>query len=229
MKQLLRLLTLALLAVAGNALAQQPIGTPQAGDTPHDPEFGVRSREGFGLQRLVRMYQWRQNGQGYERAWAAEPIDSAGFAPGHRNPSEFPLQSQRWIAKPITLDGKSLTPEVVSALGQWQALRPDFSALPGNLAVTFQPEGDGLGSAVNPLDPKIGDLRIVWRELVLPPLAGKVEMRGDRWQLAAGVTSAMPATAGKAGDSPWRSWSWWLALLALAIAGGWWLRRRTRR
>ena len=79
----------------------------------------------------------------------------------------------------VSIDGKPVAPEVIGRLGQWRGFRPNFSALPGNLAATFQPEGDGLGSAENPLDPQVGDLRIDWRELTLPPLADKVE-RADR-------------------------------------------------
>lgn len=230
MNALLRFVALAMLVVAGGAMAQRLQGAPQAGSTPSDPDFGVRSRHGLGLQRQVSMYQWRRDGQEYALAWADAPIDSTGFAPGHENPVSFPLQNQRWLAAPITFDGKPVAPEVVAALGQWQDFRPDFSALPGNLAVTFQPEGDGLGSAVNPLVPKPGDLRIGWRELVLPALAGKVELRGGRWQLAAGATPVMPAAEQQASDaSTWPSWPWWLGLLALMIvAGGWWHRRSGR-
>lgn len=225
----LALLALAGSALAGSALAQQPQGALQAGSTPLDPEFGVRARHGLGLQRQVRMYQWRRDGKGYERAWVGEPVDSAGFAPGHRNPPSFPLQSRRWIARDISFDGRPLAPEVVSALGQWQALRPDFSALPGNLAVTFQPEGDGLGSAVNPLAPKVGDLRIHWRELALPPLAGKVELRDGRWQLLPdALATATTRTDQGTGGFGWPSWPWWLAALALAIAGAWLWRRKAR-
>jgi uncharacterized membrane protein YecN with MAPEG domain len=79
------------------------------------------------------------------------------------------------------LDGKPLDRSVIEQLGQWRLFRPNFSALPGNLAATFQPEGDGLGTAENPLAPQVGDLRIGWRELTFPPLEGRVLLRDGVW------------------------------------------------
>lgn len=156
-----------------------PEGEPVSDEVVRDAEFGVSARH-FGLERRVAMYQWRANGPGYEQVWSETPIDSTGFAPGHENPP-FPLRGRRWIARRIMLDGKPLDRSVIEQLGQWRLFRPNFSALPGNLAATFQPEGDGLGSAANPLAPQIGDLRIGWRELVFPPLEGRVLLQDGRW------------------------------------------------
>jgi len=180
------------------ATAQAPDGAPgvpQPDRSVRDPEFGVVARH-YGLERRVEMLQWRQVAGGYATTWSEFPIDSATFSEGHRNPAGFPLQSRRWTAATITIDGKPLDPSVVSALGQWKAFRPSFSALPANLAATFQPEGDGLGSADNPLEPHVGDLRIHWRELILPPLDQRIVLRDGRWQLVA------PTTAGDALSAP---------------------------
>jgi LPXTG-motif cell wall-anchored protein len=95
----------------------------------------------------------------------------------------------------VTLDGKPLAGSAVARLGEWRSFRPNFSALPGNLSATFQPEGDGLGSAENPLDPQVGDLRITWRELVLPPLQGQVVLRDGEW-----VLPGAPETAAASED-----------------------------
>ena len=115
-------------------------------------------------------------------------------------------------------------------LGEWRDFRPSFSALPGNLAATFQPEGIGLGSADNPLQPRIGDLRIHWRDLMLPPLDGLVALRDGRWQL---VPHAVPASVDapaiaiqpQARALPW----WWggggIVVLFVALAA---YRRRRR-
>lgn len=160
---------------------QQPTGAPQPDKSVRDPDFGVTARH-FGLERRVEMYQWRAAGQGYATTWNPEAIDSSAFAPGHDNPP-FPLRGKRWQAAAVTVDGKPLGPEVLQTLGEWRAFRPSFNALPGNLAATFQPQGDGLGSAENPLDPQVGDLRITWRDLVLPPLQDKIVLRDGRWRL----------------------------------------------
>lgn len=188
---------LLMLAAAGIVSAQQaPLGLPQPDKSPRDAEFGVVSRQ-FGLERRVEMYQWRATGANYEKVWSAAPIASAAFAPGHANPPALPLASRRIMVDVVTLDGQPLDPEVLARFGEWREFRPNFSALPGNLSATFQPEGDGLGSAENPLDPRIGDLRVTWRELVLPPLEGKVALRDGVWKLQAQADGEIaPSAAG---------------------------------
>jgi hypothetical protein len=96
------------------------------------------------------------------------------------------LRSRRWLAEHATLDGQPLDRSVIEQFGVWRGFRPNFSALPRNLAASFQPEVDGLGSAENPLDPQIGDLRIVWRELTLPSLQGRVVLERGAWFPIAG-------------------------------------------
>ncbi|MGQ4661394.1 TMEM43 family protein [Lysobacter sp. F6437] len=215
-----------------------PEGEPRSGGELDDAEFGVRTDQ-FGLDRRVEMYQWRRIGEDtYDRVWKAAWIDSSRFSAGHENPPRLPLDSHRWWAPRPSLDGRPLDPAVLKALGRWQEFRPGFSRLPGNLAATFQPEGDGLTSSENPLDPKIGDLRISWRELLLPPLAGEVELRGGVWRLASGnnaTAAAKPAApgadpaavmvaAGEEGGTPW--WPWLIGALAIVAAVVAWRRPR---
>lgn len=226
-------LALAMLGAVAPALASsEPEGFPDPGPALVDPDFKVRTRE-FGLDRRVEMYQWRVRDGGYERVWHGGRIDSQGFAPGHENPPRMLLENRRWWAERATLDGRPLDPSVLRALGEWRVLRPNFSRLPANLAASFQPEGEGLGSAENPLDPQIGDLRVSWRELVLPPLAGKVELRGGAWRLAAGADAATAtASAPVAMPGPERAQRLWpvaggLLVLAAAIVVA--VRRRRRR
>ncbi len=180
-----------LLAFAGIAAAQEPVpqGEPVAAERLRDAEFGVSTRQ-FGLQRRVEMLQWRRQGAGYARVWTSEPVDSSGFDARHANPGAFPIETRYWIAPLVTVDGRPVDEDVLKALGQWRGFRPGFSALPGNLSATFQPEGDGLGSAENPLDPQIGDLRITWHEMTLPPLAGRVALRNAVWVLKPGAAVA---------------------------------------
>lgn len=213
----------------------EPMDPPKAGAALRDRDFGVSTRQ-FGLERRVEMYQWRADGDGYTRVWHSVPIDSAGFDPQHRNPPELPLESRRWWAQDATLDGHLIDPAVLRTLGQWRVFRPNFSRLPANLAASFQPEGDGLGSAENPLDPQVGDLRIHWRELHLPPLEGKVELRGERWQLAPGV-AAQALSAERAStvvelaqDQDRQLLPWLLGAAAMLVGVGLaWRRLRRRR
>lgn len=219
------------------AATSKPIGEPVSGGVLEDTEFGVRTDQ-FGLDRRVEMFQWYRNRDGdYERVWKPALVDSSAFAPGHQNPGAFPLQGQRWWATAASLDGKPLDLSVLKTLGQWEDFRPGFSRLRANLAATFQPEGDGLASSDNPLDPKIGDLRIYWRQLRLPELAGHVELEDGRWQLAARPeldTQPPRSLSAAAEDSPqaanpgrwfWISGGGLVLLLVLAMV----LRGRSRR
>lgn len=236
----------ALLLVSGGVFAGAvppaipvPEGMPQSGGELRDRDFGVRTGR-FGLDRRVEMYQWRRIGEDrYDRVWKAAWIDSSGFAAGRENPPELPLDSRRWWSPDATLDGRPLDNEVLKVLGQWRDFRPGFSRLPGNLAATFQPYGDGLTSSQNPLDPQIGDLRISWRELILPPLDGSVELRDGRWQLAP-QARAVPGvgidpeprtvTAAQArSEAGSRWWPWLLGGLALVLVIVVARRRRARR
>lgn len=230
-------LLLGMLGILGSGIAvaqSAPEGMPRTGKPVRDRDFGVRSHQ-FGLERQVEMYQWRASGDGYQRVWNSAHIDSSLFAPGHENPSSMPLESRRWWAEDVTLDGKSVDAQVLRRLGTWQRFRPDFSRLPANLAASFQPEDDGLGSSENPLAPRVGDLRVRWRELVLPPITGKVEWRDGAWRLTreAAVAPAriqplieISATT----DAPLREWWLWMWVgVALVLLAALWLGARRRR
>jgi hypothetical protein len=222
-----------LLLLAGVLRAQEaPVGVPQSDAPLRDVEFGVTVRQ-FGLERRVEMLQWQSTLQGYQRTWSDEPIDSSHFDTAHANPVDWPLPGRRWLAKSAVLDGKPLDAAVVAALGEWRDFRPSFNALPDNMAVTFQPEGDGLGSADNPLAPEVGDLRVRWRQLVLPALQGRVWLRDGRWQLApsdgdpaqaaaapSGVPAAQPPSPSDGSVRAGSPARWWVGggILALLLA-----------
>ena len=211
-------------ATVGLQAQEKPQGEPVTDVVVRDAEFGVSARH-FGLERRVAMLQWQAAGDGHALVWSEEPIDSRGFPPGKANPADIPLPGKQWIA-PITIDGRPVAPEVIERLGQWRGFRPNFSALPGNLAATFQPEGDGLGSAENPLHPQVGDLRIAWRELRLPPLGDKVELRDGRWVLAPEADAAPDAAAAPPVNTAYVPWLLGGGALLLALAAVAFFRRR---
>jgi hypothetical protein len=220
-----------LLLLAGALRAQEaPVGEPLPDAPVRDVEFGVTVRQ-FGLERHVEMLQWQSTPNGFERVWSDEPIDASRFDPAHANPVGWPLPGRRWLARSATLDGKPLAPDVIATLGEWRDFRPGFNALPGNMAATFQPEGDGLGSADNPLAPEVGDLRIRWRQLVLPPLQGRVRLEDGRWRLASpdgtnpnaaaavtasSVVATPPPAEVRPGDGV--GVRWWLGGVLLVLA-----------
>jgi len=216
---------LAFRAVAVVAAPSEPQGVAKPGGALRDRDFGVSTRQ-FGLDRRVEMYQWRGSAADYQRVWNSALIDSSRFAPGHENPPSLPLQSRRWWARGPGRDGRPFDGQVLHRLGTWRRFRPDFARLPANLAASFQPEGDGLSTSDNPLAPQIGDLRVSWRELVLPPLAGKVELRDGVWRLTARAAAAPPPPADEPRielvdplpPSVMSQWPWLLGGVALAMA-----------
>ena len=170
------------LAATGAAPSAAAALLPSSRQPLRDPQFGVRTRQ-FGLQRQVQMYQWRRDGDGFTSDWISRAVDSSGFPPGFVNPGAMPYAVRYWIAEDVRVDGHPMDAEVVQAVGIWRDFRPSFNRLPGAITANFQPEGDGLGTAENPQLPRIGDVRVSWRELVLPPLQGRVELRDGRWRL----------------------------------------------
>lgn len=225
------------LLVAGHAAQAQEVPelVARAGHAIRDPDFRVETRQ-FGLDRQVEMLQWRREGAGYVPVWNEALIDSTGFDEMHRNPGALPIGGERWWATDASLNGKPLAPDVLRVLGEWRRFRPSYRRLPANLAATFQPDGDGLSSSENPLDPQIGDLRVTWRELTLPPLQGKVELRDGMWHpLPAAAAPATPAPVVEDPLEPVASseevpWYWWLwgvgGLVGVALVTLVTLRRR---
>lgn len=207
---------------------------PEPGGVLADRDFGVRSGQ-FGLERRVEMYQWRRAAEGYRPVWNGAPIDSSGFPPEYRNPPALPIESERWWADKATLAGRPIHREVLATLGRWDEFRPDFARLPANLAAAFQPEGNGLGSSENPLEPAIGDVRIRWRELVLPELEGRIELREGTWRLtpqsAGQALAPEPVVVITPSDTRLLRdrWSWLVGGFALVIVAGVVLRGRRDR
>lgn len=247
---LLPLAMLAGLVAWPQAMARQDAGL-ESKQRMRDVEFGVSTRHP-GLQRRVEMYQWRREGDGFVTDWVSRAVDSSGFPATMSNPQQMPMPARYWIADDLRLDGHPLHDEVLQALGEWRRFRPSFNALPGNMGATFQPEGDGLGTAEDPQYPKVGDLRISWHELRLPPLQGKLLLHDGQWRLPGSelpaevaanddiapmqvqeraVPEQPPAVVTERPD-PRSAWPWWLLgsmLLAALALGARMLRRRRRR
>lgn len=226
----LALFLIAVAALPVRAADGLPEGEPRGDRILRDPDFGVESKA-VGLERRVEMLQWRRDRNGYLRIWNSAPIDSSSFDEAHRNPPRLPIRTRQWWVGQVTVDGAPLPLDTVRLLGQWTPLRPNFSRLPGRLAAKFQPEGDGLGSSYNPLAPEIGDVRVTWHEFVLPPLAGKIELRDGHWTLtakaAAAPAPARPAVdiAAAAREPARRLRPWAIALAVGSLVGLWFLVR----
>ena len=197
-----------------------------------DPVFGIAA-PALGLWRQVEMYQWREvtvPGQAprYETAWSESAIDSAAFAApaGHQNPGALPFQSERWFAPEARLGDRPIGPAGLwQGLEGWQPLSPDPTALPPNLALLFIADGVGLSTSEDPLQPRIGDLRVRWSALPGGPVAAEVVESGEGYRPAseAAVVRRVPAVPepmpGLAGGRHLASdlWIWVAGLLLFAV------------
>ncbi|MFC4728139.1 hypothetical protein [Coralloluteibacterium thermophilus] len=213
--RLRRGLVLLALAAAGAQAQPAPEAVPQAAEPLRDEDFGVESR-GLELERQVEMYRWRREGEGHVAAWVAGPVDADAPDPDHPNPP-LPVAPERWRAPALTLDGHPLPRELVADL-RWQPVEPARIRLPPNMAASFQPDAEGLTTVDGA--PRIGDLRLRWRERVGRAATGLTLVDG-RWAQA-GAASPSPAAPAPAaepapgGEPPPRGY--WAVALLLVVA-----------
>lgn len=207
-------------------VAEPVAGELRAGAELADPAFGVRARA-LGLERTVEMLQWqRRPDGGYATQWRDHPVPDDGHDPAHRNPSWPEFRSERWFNESAVLDGRSVDPALLAGLGGWEPLAIDHALLPANLAVVFQPDGEGLSSSADPGAPEVGDLRLRWRMLPEGPVHGRAVERDGRW-IAGGEGGGWVRGTGEAAiggdefpapDLPPRLKSEWLLWAAGAFA-----------
>ena len=191
-----------------------------------DPELRVESRK-LGLRRTVEMLQWdRQNGE-YVKVWSDSPVPDVGFDARHKNPQMPSLRNAVWLAGDATIDGIPVEDSVLMALGQWISIRPSFRRVPYRWSLRFEPDGDGLSDSDNPLEPKVGDVRLTWSEMFVPTLERQVVLANGVWQLPENVqldeaTRTQLIREREASESR-VSWNdmlidlWWKAALTLLV------------
>ncbi|HEY2345929.1 MAG TPA: TMEM43 family protein [Xanthomonadaceae bacterium] len=232
----MKMLSVALLLACAGALHAQPASptpspsptgaaaSPRGVSVPHapadeehrirsssdtaDPMFGIRARA-VGLERIVHVLQWHPNAgapSGYDQEWASERIGPEGLDSAHANPTEFPINGQRWWSQDATLDGHPLSTGVLTALEAdadarktWWTIKPDPSQLPPNLAVTFQPDGMLLTTSQDNAHPQVGDVRVQWRVIADAPAPAGLRLVGGRWEMPdkSAVAAASPTASGK--------------------------------
>lgn len=155
---------------AANGKLVLAVGAPTVQTPASDTQFGVAT-DAPALLRKVEMFQWNETRFGgtrnYEQDWFDHPIDSSGFSntAGHANPGAFPINAARFDSPGVTLDGFTLAPELVHRLDGPEALKPDLSRLPPNMAATFQVRDGTLVTSADGARPQVGDLRISWQRI----------------------------------------------------------------
>lgn len=160
-------------------------GTPEVVEAPRDPEFNLSVAAPV-LERHVEMFQWREVRLGadvhYELDWSEQLHDADTFRQphGHANPKTMPLKSERFDAGMVRVGGFALGPLLVHALPGSQAVAPDPSRLPANLAASFSLYHDYLTTSADPGSPRLGDIRVSWQAVPLQPVTVLARLDGDR-------------------------------------------------
>lgn len=171
-------------------------------ETLADPDFGV-SVPALRLQRVVEMYQWKQEeksetrnkiGGGtetvrtysYTKTWSERPIDSERFElpGGHQNPAALPFESRGWTAQRVTLGAYRLSEDQVARLDRTEPVSVGASALPPAMSrkVRAVAGQNMFYSGSDPASPAIGDVRVTFKKT--PPAVVSVVARqvGDTFE-----------------------------------------------
>lgn len=159
-------------------------GSTETADFVVDREFGI-SAEAIHLERRVEMYQWQESqssetrkktGGGtettttysYSQGWSERLIDSSAFKEprGHENPASMPFRSRIVTAEEVSLGAFTLSPGLVQRIGNWEPLPiRSTSGLPDSLRGRARLHRDGLYLGPDPAAPRVGDLRISFRQV----------------------------------------------------------------
>jgi hypothetical protein len=151
-----------------------------------DPEFGVSS-QALKLRRRVEMFQWKESSKSeerkklgggtettttysYERQWSSSPISSAGFKKpeGHTNPAEMAYRSREFVAEDVMVGSFRLPAGLIAEISSYSSFSPSpDSPLPAVAGRQVIRQSNGFYVGANPDIPKVGDLRIVYSQ-VLP-------------------------------------------------------------
>lgn len=212
-------------------------GLPRVDRPARDREFEVDAFTPR-LVRVVEMQQWREldDGRGnvtYVRNWYDQPIESARFRrpENHENPP-FPFLGTRFSGGTVALEGMLLDPVIVRALPGEEPVTPNFATLPANLAATFRLSEGKLWTNITKGSPRIGDLRVSWKQQVLQPISLVARVRSR--VLVPSAALPAPGFIAMVGEVPpemmvpgyprvpRHGWLWRLLAL-LGVLGGTWL------
>ena len=148
-----------------------------------DDVFGV-SAPAIKLERVVSMYQWKETEKSetkeqvggtktttktysYNKEWSDDEISSNSFkqASGHTNPA-MPYKTKTFQAQDVSLGAFKLNPNQVSRLSGEQDLSLQGVQAPAQLdGKTLTTTGNSFYVGNNPADPKVGDLKISFKDL----------------------------------------------------------------
>jgi hypothetical protein len=140
-----------------------------------DDTFQLEIKEAIKLKRIVEMYQWQESYDYfqfhylYEQVWAKQQIDSSEFdAPERYHNPEMPLSEKTFLAQQVMLERFRLSATVIEQMEHYQSQavpRKTLRQVQKNFYRQFPDKklllyDTGYYIGRNPLNPKIGDLRI---------------------------------------------------------------------
>lgn len=165
---------------ANNGKLVHASGQAEATGILRDPLLGI-DEPAISLIREVEMFQWSESRQtekrvklggseetvttySYSKDWAGRPINSNSFHdPSHRNPPEFPIPEERFLASNVQLGAFHLNPAQIRQITRSEPYPLD-KAHAANLPEAMRERADasypGWLYIGNPNDPRIGDLRL---------------------------------------------------------------------
>ena len=159
-------------------------GMATTDETLSDEVFGI-GVNALKLERAVEMYQWQESqsseekkklGGGtetvtkytYSKTWASNLINSGDFKKpeGHRNPDAMPFESEVKTAQDASIGAFSLSPSLIGKIHAYTpvSLNSDYT-LPETLEDQAQVTSNTLFFGSNPASPRIGDVRISFKEV----------------------------------------------------------------
>ncbi|MEO8778727.1 MAG: TMEM43 family protein [Rhodanobacter sp.] len=166
------------------------VGTPRVVESPHDRDFNQSASTPV-LVRRVEMFQWHEIDIGgnvhYEMDWVDHAVDASRFKDphGHDNPGKFPISGKQFDAGLVQMGGFKLGRKLIQALPGSNVIKPDPTALPQNLAVSFRLHQNYLITSANPDNPRLGDLRVSWIEVPLQQVTIVARLDGAQLDAAA--------------------------------------------
>lgn len=120
-----------------------------------DPVFGV-SADAAMIVRVAEMYQWLPSGDGFERGWSEELVDTDDAS--HANPTSYPsnVGSGVYSAHSVKVGGYRVTDDQLASLPSRQRIES-----PGDIDIRgYRTVGEYITNAENYDAPEIGDVRI---------------------------------------------------------------------
>lgn len=147
-------------------------------ETLIDPIFNI-SQNVIQLKREVSMYQWKENIKSetehntggststhrtytYAKGWSSTPIDSSRFKQqaDHQNPTSWLYTSNLWQARVVNVGAFVLSQDQIAGMDSYQSLPVSVDNLPESLKSQMKPFNGGYYLGDDPLQSKVGDLKI---------------------------------------------------------------------